>query len=87
MGKDKGEKNTKRESWSESESWAETESAGWQTGQRAAHTLGWAVAPRAQSARGPPWLHSLLSSNMTMDKSLTLANVSLGKGREAQHKD
>ena len=42
---------------------------------------------RAQSARGPPWLHSLLSSNVTMDKSLNLANVSLGKGREVRHKD
>ena len=53
MGKDKGEKNTKRESWAESESWAKTESAGWQTGQRSEHTLGRAVPREGAERLGP----------------------------------
>ena len=53
MGKDKGEKNKKRESWAESESWPKTESAGCKTGQRAAHTPGRAVAREGAEHPGP----------------------------------
>ena len=88
MGKDKGEKNLQKVNPGLSLSLGPRRSLPGGSLCRGQHTpwvrlwLG-----RGQGARGPLWLHSLLSSNVTMDKSLNLANVSLVKGREVWHKD